>query len=79
MPGSREDDFKKIYVFHLNGHAPCTWTPTPGVLKFNILIDPSLVIITINLVCMDHVPEGRRRILKKYINFTLFTPQITSP
>ena len=36
----------------------------------------SLVIITIHLLCLKHAPEYRRRIFKKYINFTLFTPRL---
>ena len=34
-----------------------TRTPIPGVMKFTILVDPSLVIITMNLFCMDHATE----------------------
>ena len=41
-------------------------------VKLTILVDLSLVIITTYL-------EKRRRIFKKHINFTLFTPKITSP
>ena len=45
-------------------------------MKFTILVDPSLVIITTHLVCLNHAPELRRRFFKKYINFTLFTPKL---
>ena len=47
-----------------------------GVMKITILVDLSMVIITIHLVCIDHAPEYRRRSFKRYINFTLFTIQI---
>ena len=29
--------------------------------KFEILVDPFLVIITIHLVCLNHAPEYKRR------------------
>ena len=32
---------------------PYTRTPAPGVMKFTIFVDPSLVIISIHLVCID--------------------------
>ena len=32
--------------------SPCTKTPAPEVMDFIILVDPSLVIITIYLVCL---------------------------
>ena len=31
---------------------PSARTPAPGVMKFTILVDPSLVIITKNIVCL---------------------------
>ena len=31
--------------------------PALEVMTFTILVDPSFVIITIYLVCMDHAPE----------------------
>ena len=34
--------------------------PTPGVMKFTILADPSSVIITMHLGCLNHVPEYKR-------------------
>ena len=43
--------------------------PTPGVMKFTILVDPSSVIITMHLVCLNHVPEYKR-FQKKWCNFT---------
>ena len=48
-------------------------TPAPGVMKFTILVDLALIIITLHLVCLNHAPELRRRFFKKYINYTLFT------
>ena len=53
-------------------------TPAPGVMKFTILVDPSLVIITKYLVCLINAWEQRRRLFKKYINFTLFTQKLPS-
>ena len=41
-----------------------------------ILVDPSFVIITIHLVCLNHALKQRRRFIKKYINFTLFTQKL---
>ena len=40
------------------------------------MVDPSLVIITLYLVCLINAWE-QRRFLKIYINFTLFTPKLT--
>ena len=45
-------------------------------MKFTILVNPSLVIITIHLICLNHASEKRRSFFKKYINFTLFTPKL---
>ena len=39
---------------------PSTRTPTPRVMKFTILVDPSLVIITTYLVCLIKDWEKRR-------------------
>ena len=36
-----------------------TRTPAPGVMKFTTVIDPSMVIISIYLVCLISVPESR--------------------
>ena len=52
MPGSREEDFQRnnaFSLYDLYGHAPAK-NPCPGVMKFTILVDPSLVIITGTLV-----------------------------
>ena len=55
---------------------PCTRTPAPEGMKFTILVDPSFVIITIHLVCLNHALKQRRRFIKKYISFTLFTRKL---
>ena len=55
---------------------PCTRTPAPEVMKFTILVDLSFVIISTYLVCLIYAWEQRRRFLKKYSNFTLFTPKL---
>ena len=41
-------------------------------MKFTILVDPSLVIVTIRLFCMDQ----SRRLFNDYINFTPLTPKL---
>ena len=53
---------------------PSTRTLALRVMKFTILVGPSLVIITIHLVCLNQV----RRFLKKYINFARFTLKLPS-
>mgnify|MGYP003692483559 CR=1 FL=1 len=45
----------------------------PGVIKFKMLLDPSLIIITIYYPGVDEI------FCQKYINFTHFSPKITSP
>ena len=47
--------FKEIMHVHYD-LLTCTRTPALEFMKFTILVDPSLVIITIRLVCMDHAP-----------------------
>ena len=37
---------------------PLHRNPCTGVMKFKILVEPPLVIITTHLVCMDHA-QGR--------------------
>ena len=41
------------------------------MIKFTILLDPFLVIISNLRVCLIYAQEWRRRFLKKYINFSL--------
>ena len=51
MPGRREEDFLRNYAFllyDLHGHA-LAQEPLPRVMKFTILVDSSLIIITIYL------------------------------
>ena len=36
---------------------PCARTPASEVIKFVILLDPSLVIISIHLFCLKYAPE----------------------
>ena len=57
MPGRREENVyknNKFSLYNLYGHAPAQEPPAPGVMKFTILEDPFLVIITtcIFLVCL---------------------------
>ena len=47
-------------------------------LNLQFLLDPSLVIITIQLLCLICAQLQRRKLLKKYIHFTLFNPKIIS-
>ena len=57
MPKSIEEDLLRnnaISLQDLYGHALAK-NPCPGIMKFTILVDPSLVIITIHLVCMEDV------------------------
>ena len=47
------------FLYHLYGHT-LAQEPLPrggGVIKFIILVGPSLVIITMNLICLNHAPE----------------------
>ena len=43
---------------------------------FEILVEPSMVMINIYLVSPFYPQEKRRRFFKKYIKFTLFTPKL---
>ena len=38
----------------------CTETSAPGVMKFTIFVDPSIIFIIINIVYLKHAPELRR-------------------
>ena len=59
--GVEKKIFKEVMHFHymtsLYGHALAKKKPDPGVMKFTILVDPSLVIITIYLVCLIYAWE----------------------
>ena len=59
MPGNREGDYLRKNAFLLYDFWPrhSTGKPTPGVMKFKILVDPSLVIITTYLVCLINAWE----------------------
>ena len=59
MPGSREEDFKEVMHFHFKTYIATQLHKnlSPGIMKFTILIDSSLLIITIHLVCMVHASE----------------------
>ena len=50
---------KELMQFHYMTFMPrpSTRTPAPRVMKVTILVDPSMVIITIHLVCLNHAPE----------------------
>ena len=59
--------FEEIMYFHYITYmaTPQHKNPYPGVMKFTILVDPSSVIITINLDGLFYAQELRRRFLKK--------------
>ena len=59
--------FKEIMHYHYKTYmtTPQQKNPCPGVMKFKILVDPFLVIITLHVVCLNRVPEKGRGILKK--------------
>ena len=71
--------FKEIMDFHFMIYlaTPQHCKPRRGVKKFTILVDPSLVFITIYLVCLIHAQEQRRGFLENYINLALFTPKLS--
>ena len=48
---------------------PSARTPAPEVMKFTILVDPSLVIITKNIVCLG----VKKKILKGIMYFPYLT------
>ena len=52
---------KKIFKGHMA--SPCTRTAAPGVMKFTILVVPSLVIISIYIVRLIDALEKRGRFL----------------
>ena len=69
---SSEKVFKEIlhfyYQYDRNGH-PCPWD-----MKFSILADPSLVIITMFLVCQIYAKEWRIRRFLKNASIIYFLP-----
>ena len=62
MPHNTEGIFKKYCIFTLwfIWPSPTTKNPAPWVMKYTILLNPSLVIITMHLVCLIYV-EGFQR------------------
>ena len=52
--GVEKNIFKEIMNFH-----PIRKPPVLGVMKFTILVDPSLVIMTLYLVCLKYAWEKR--------------------
>ena len=71
--GVEEKIFKETKPFHYMTFMAITQikrAPTPGVMKITILVDSSLVIITIHLVCLICAWE-QRRFLKKQCIFTI--------
>ena len=67
---------KFFHLMHFYGHTLAQEPLPQGVMKFTILVDPSLVIIIIYLVFLIYALELRRISFKKYINFKLFTPKL---
>ena len=51
--------------------------PAPGVKKFPISVDPSLVIITLYLVCLNYTWKQRRRFFKEIMHFNCTTCMAT--
>ena len=74
--GDERKIFKEIMHFYYMTYMVTPQNLTPGVMKFTILVDPSLFIITTYLVFLINTWEQRRRCFKKYSNFTLFTPKL---
>ena len=52
--------------------------PSPGVMKFTILVYPSLCIIIINSVCLVNSPGVGKKILKEIHRFYTFYPKSIS-
>ena len=77
-PSVEKKIFKEVMHFHYMTYmaTPQHKNPCPEVMKFTNLEEPSLDIITLYLVCLNHAQEQRRRFLNKYINFRLFTPKL---
>ena len=75
--GVEKKIFKEIMHFHYMNFmaSPCTRSPDPGGHEIYNLGRPFLRIY-LHLVCLNHALELRSRFLKKYINFTLFTPKL---
>ena len=65
-----EEDLKEIMHFLYMTYiaTPCTRAPALEGMKFTILVDPSLIIIThtihLPVVCLNHAPKQRRRFIR---------------
>ena len=70
---SREDDFKEIMHIHFMTYMATPWhkTPSPVGMTSIIKVYPSLVIITLYLVCLVLVVE--KKIVKEIIHFHYIT------
>ena len=71
MPGSREEDFYRNNAFSrydLIGKA------LAGVMKFTILVDPSLVIISINYMPGRRRNKKKEKIMQFYYMTCIVTP-----
>ena len=71
--GLEKKTLSELMHFHYMTYmaTPYTRIPQPGVMKFTILEDPSIVIITIHLDCLIYALEQRRRFLKKLCIFAI--------
>lgn len=51
--GAEKKIFKKYCIFTITNNTPyCTRIPSLGVMVFTFLVDPSSVIIILNIVCL---------------------------
>ena len=67
--------YKKMhFIIRLRWPHPCTRIPAPGVMKYTLMVDPTLVIITIHLGCMDHAPGKRRCFYSIQQFYTFYLP-----
>ena len=64
-PCPSEDKKRRNIALSLTCHAPAKKKHVPGVMKFTILVDFSMAIITIHLVCLTYTWVKRRTFLKK--------------
>ena len=72
IPDCRGEEFSRsnaVLLYDLCGHA-LTQDTIRQIKEIYNLVDPSLVIITLHLVCLNDAPE-LRRVLKKNGIFTL--------
>ena len=66
---------KKIFkeIYDLYGHTLAQERPIRRIMTFIILLDPSLVIINMQLECLSHATEKRREITKDIMHFHYMT------